>query len=138
MAQEIASERDITPHEALIGLVRTAAARAAWVDTVIGEAMRQHVEAGGDPLAPPSKVKPWLKESRNERTLAARTAKAAVDAGVMVALERRLDMEGQLVADALSAALDVLGLDPEQRLAALGAAQQRLLTSGDSSGTDGA
>lgn len=44
-----------------------------------------------------------------------------------VTYERHLDGEGQLVADALAAALDVLGLTEEQRMAALGAAQQRLL-----------
>lgn len=44
-----------------------------------------------------------------------------------VTLERHLDDEGQLVADALAAALDVLGLTEEQRIAALGAAQARLL-----------
>jgi hypothetical protein len=45
----------------------------------------------------------------------------------MVALERRLDLEGELVASALSAALDALELDHEQRVKALGAAQQHLL-----------
>lgn len=44
-----------------------------------------------------------------------------------IVLERQRDLEGQLVADALAAALDVLGLTEEQRIAALGAAQQRLL-----------
>lgn len=130
MAQEIAAERDITPHEALLGLVRTASARAAWTDTVIVNAMREHVDAGGDPLKPPPEIGPWLKQSREERKLAAATAKQAVDAGVMVALERRLDMEGELVAAALSAALDAIDLQPEQRMAALGAAQQHLLGAG--------
>jgi hypothetical protein len=46
-----------------------------------------------------------------------------------VVLERHRDLEGQLVADALTAALDVLGLSSEQRVAALGAAQRRLLDS---------
>lgn len=46
-----------------------------------------------------------------------------------IVLERQRDLEGQLVADALAAALDVLGLTEEQRSAALGAAQQRLLDS---------
>jgi hypothetical protein len=89
--------------------------------------MREHIDAGGDPLKPPSDLVPWLKQSREERKLAATTAKQAVDAGVMVALERRLDLEGELVAAALSAALDALDLNHEQRLAALGAAQQHLL-----------
>lgn len=127
MAQEIAAEHNITPNEALLSLVRTASARAAWTDTIIANRMHDHVQDGGDPLKPPDDVLPWLRQSREERRLAATTAKQAVDAGVMVALERRLDLEGELVATALSAALDALGLDHEQRVLALGAAQQHLL-----------
>ena len=130
MAQELAAERNITPHEALLGLVRTASARAAWTDAIVANAMHEHVEAGGDPFKPPQELMSWLKQSREERKLAAGTAKQAVDAGVMVALERRLDLEGELVATALSAALDALDLQPEQRMAALGAAQQHLLGAG--------
>ena len=111
MAHDIAAERNITPHEALLDLVRTATGRAAWVDNVLAAQMREHVEAGGDPLKPPPSLTKWLAQSRDERKLAAATAKQAVDAGVMVALERRLDLEGELVATALSAALDVLDLD---------------------------
>lgn len=44
-----------------------------------------------------------------------------------IVLERQRDLEGQLVADALAAALDALGLTEEQRITALAAAQQRLL-----------
>jgi hypothetical protein len=131
MAQEISAERNITPHEALLDLVRTATGRAAWVDGVIAQQMREHVEEGGDPLKPPPSLTKWLAQSRMERKLAASTAKAAVDAGVMVALERRLDLEGELVASALSAALDALDLDHEQRVRALGAAQQHLLGTGE-------
>lgn len=130
MAQELAAEHNITPHEALLGLVRTASARAAWTDTIIATRMREHVDNGGDPLQPPDDVMPWLRQSREERKLAANTAKQAVDAGVMVALERRLDMEGELVAAALGAALDAVELTQEQRMAALGAAQQHLLVAG--------
>jgi hypothetical protein len=130
MAQELANEHNITPHEALLGLVRTASARAAWTDLIVANTMREHVEGGGDPLKPPSGVLPWLAQSRLERKIAAGTAKQAVDAGVMVALERRLDMEGELVASALAAALDSLELDHEQRVKALGAAQQHLLGAG--------
>lgn len=130
MAQELANEHNITPHEALLNLVRTATARAAWTDQIIAQQLREHVDAGGDPLKPPSEVKGWLAQSRLERKLAATTAKQAVDAGVMVALERRLDLEGELVAAALSAALDSLELGHEQRMRALGAAQQLLLEAG--------
>jgi hypothetical protein len=130
MAQELAAERNITPHEALLGLVRTATGRAAYVDTIITERLREHVDAGGNPLDPPPELLPWLRQSREERKVAATTAKQAVDAGVMVALERRLDLEGELVASALGAALDVLELTHEQRVAALEAAQGRLLEAG--------
>lgn len=130
MAQELAAERNITPHEALLGLVKTAAARAAWTDNIIFQQLREHVANGGDPLRPPDELKPWLAQSREERKLAAGTAKQAVDAGVMVALERRLDLEGELVAAALGAALDALDLPHEQRVAALEAAQGRLLEAG--------
>jgi hypothetical protein len=131
MANEIATERNITPHEALLGLVRTATGRAAYVDSIISERLREHIADGGDPLKPPEEILPWMRQSREERKLAAGTAKQAVDAGVMVALERRLDLEGELVASALAAALDSLDLAPEQRMKALGAAQQHLLGAGE-------
>jgi hypothetical protein len=130
MAQNIAAEHNITPHEALLGFVRTATARAAYVDTIISERLRDHVANGGDALNPPDEITKWLAQSRAERKLAATTAKQAVDAGVMVALERRLDLEGELVATVLGGVLDSLGLDHEQRMAALGTAQQLLLEAG--------
>lgn len=136
MAQEIATEHNITPHEALLGLVRTASARAAWTDTIIVNAMREHVDAGGDPLKPPEGLTPWLRQSREERKLAATTAKQAVDAGVMVALERRLDLEGELVASVLGGVLDKLNLDHEQRVTALTTAQQLLLEAGGQTGPE--
>lgn len=126
MAREIAGEQKITPQEALLGLVRTAAARAAWTDTIIVAKLRRHVAGGGDPDDPPPELVPWLRLSRDERVVAMRTSKAAVDAGVMQALERRLDMEGEVVADALGAVLDVLDLDHDQRVHALGVAQAAL------------
>jgi hypothetical protein len=130
MAQDIAREQNITPHEALLGLVRTATARSAYIDTVISARLREHVEEGGDPLKPPRDMLGLLKQSREERRLAALTAKQAVDAGVMAALERRLDLEGELVANVLSGVLDSLNLSHEQRMSALGTAQQLLLEAG--------
>ena len=44
-----------------------------------------------------------------------------------IVLERQRNLEGQIVADALAAALDVLGLTEEQRITGLAAAQQRLM-----------
>lgn len=126
-ALDIARQEDISPSDALLSMVRTAVGRAAYVDGVLAEKLRLHVADGGSPLDPPAELKPWLGQSRLERKLAAQTAKMAVDAGVMAAIERRLDIEGTLVADALTAALDVLGLDADARMRALGAAQERLM-----------
>lgn len=126
-AMEIARQENVTPAEALLSLVRTAMGRAAYVDNLLTGKLSRHIGEGGDPLDPPADVKVWMRESRNERLLAAKTAKAAVDAGVMMALAQRTDLEGGLVADAVAAALDALELSSDQRIKALGAAQQRLL-----------
>lgn len=126
MAQEAAAFENVTPQEALLGFVRAAAGRSAWLDEIVKDKVRQHVEAGGSPLDPPDEVVRWLRQARDERVAATRTAKAAVDAGVMTALERRLDMEGEVVASTLAAVLDALGLDQEQRIFALGVAQAKL------------
>lgn len=124
---DIAKQENVSPTEALVSLVRTAMGRAAYMDSVLMELQRKHVEEGGDPLDPPSSVQTWLRQSRQERALAAKTAQGAINAGVMIALAQRADLEGGLVADALTAALDTLGLSTEQRMKALGAAQERLL-----------
>lgn len=125
---ELAGNAGISPTEALLKLVSVSMSRAGYVDLVLEEALKKHIADGGDPLDPPASLKPWLKESRQERLTAGRLAKAAVDAGVMEALGRRLDLEGGLVADALTAALDALELPQEDRMKALGAAQERLLS----------
>lgn len=124
---ELAKVEGISPTEALLKLVSVSMSRTAYVDLVLESALRKHIEDGGDPLSPPAALRPWLKESRQERLVAGRLAKAAVDAGVMDSLKRRLDLEGGLVADALAAALDALELGQEDRMRALGAAQERLL-----------
>lgn len=62
------------------------------------------------------------------RIITQRCKLEGVEAPTQVALAHRLDMEGGLVADALTAALDALGLTQEDRMRALGAAQERLLS----------
>lgn len=124
---EISRKENISPVEALLSLTQTAMGRSSYIESVLVEKLKAHVEKGGDPLRPPAYLHEWLEESRQERKLAAQTAKQAIDAGVMVALAQQRDLDGSLVADAVAAALDSLPLEPEQRMKALGAAQQRLL-----------
>jgi len=124
---ELAAELDVSPYEALLLSVRQAGGRAAWADLQLRDAVARHAGEGGITSIPPKGVMFWLEESRKERALLVRAAQTAVQAGVAAALVQRLELEGAAVADAVTAALDALDLTAEQRVAALGAAQQRLL-----------
>lgn len=121
-ALDIARELNVTPWEALLKSVRVAAARAAWVDQQLADAVRRN---DGEPGTP--EVKGWLKESRLERTLLARMAKSAVDAGVAERLVRQTELEGEIVAEVIGRVLDKLGLPPEQRVLAFDEAHRQLL-----------
>lgn len=122
VALDVARELDVSPWEALLLAVRRAAGRVAWVDEQLTLATREN---DGNPAAQP--VLRWLAESRKERALLARTAKAAVDAGVAERLVRQVELEGRVVAEVLGRVLDRLELGPDQRVAAFEAAQEALL-----------
>lgn len=123
MALEVAAELNVSPWDALLLATRRAAGRVAWVDQQLTEATRA---ADGD-VAASRDVSRWLSESRKERALLARTAKAAVDAGVAERLVRQVELEGRVVAEVLGRVLDRLELDAELRLRAFGLAQEELL-----------
>lgn len=122
-ALDVARELNISPWEALLKNVRLAAGRVAWVDGQLSEAVSRN---DGDMQKP--EVARWLKESRLERTLMAKMAKAAIDGGVAERMVRQVELEGQLVAAAVVAALDKLELTIEQRTLALETAHQHLLS----------
>lgn len=119
---EVARELDVSPWEALLKATRLAAGRVAWVDVKLAEAV---AASDGEPGSPA--VRRWLDESRRERTLMARTAKAAVDAGVAERLVRQVELEGRLVAEVLGRTLDALELTAEQRQTAFATAHRELL-----------
>lgn len=135
-ALDIARELNVTPWEALLKSVRVAAGRAAWVDAQLADATRR---SDGDAANP--EVKGWLKESRLERTLLARMAKAAVDAGVAERLVRQVELEGEIVAEVIGRVLDKLELTSEQRVLAFDEAHRQLLAlespSGEASTVEG-
>jgi hypothetical protein len=122
MALEIAREEQVSPWDALLRATRLAANRVAWVDRQLAEVVARH---DGEPFA--AEVRAALKESRQERTLLARTAKAAVDAGVAERLVRQVELEGRLVAEVLGRTLDQLELTAEQRQTAFVVAHRELL-----------
>jgi len=129
-AMELAAELDVSPYEALLLSVRQAAGRVAWTDLQLRDAEAGHRGDGGTSSVPSKDVKFWLGESRKERSLLVKAAQTAVQAGVAAALVQRMELEGAAVADAVTAALDALDLTDEQRMSALGAAQERLLALG--------
>jgi len=119
---DVARELQVSPWDALLLSTRLAAGRVAWVDRQLVEATRAD-DGGAGSVA----VGRWLKESRLERTLLARTAKAAVDAGVAERLVRQVELEGRLVAEVLGRTLDALELTAEQRQVAFAVAHRELL-----------
>lgn len=121
-AMRVAREDDISPWEALLKTTRLASNRVTWVDQQLAEAV-----AAEDGDQGSARVRGWLKESRAERTLLARTAKAAIDAGVAERLVRQVELEGRLVAEVLGRTLDALDLTAEQRQVAFATAHRELL-----------
>lgn len=122
VAMTVAREENISPWDALLRATRLAANRVAWVDQRLAEVVARH---DGEPFS--AEVRAALKESRNERTLLARTAKAAVDAGVAERLVRQVELEGRLVAEVLGRTLDALELSQDQRQTAFAVAHRELL-----------
>jgi hypothetical protein len=118
---EAVRELNVQPHEALLLTVRVAAGRVAGVDKELARVLAAH---DGDMTHP--EVQLLLRTSRMERSLLSKTAKAAVEAGVAERLVRQVELEGQLVANALHAVLGVLPLAPEWREYALRVAQAQL------------
>jgi hypothetical protein len=129
-ALDIARELNVTPWEALLKSVRVAAARAAWVDQQLADSVRRH---DGEMAA--AEIRGWLKESRLERTLLARMAKAAVDAGVAERIVRQTELEGEIVAEVIGRVIDKLALTAEQRVLAFDEAHRQLLALEAPSGT---
>jgi hypothetical protein len=125
----LADEENVSPWDALLIAVKRRSARVRWCDSVVQHIIDEHrkrclLEGEGDPDVPPDDARKWLTESRNEERLMTRAAKMAVDAGVADAMIRRVEREGQLMADAMFAALDTLDLSHEQRMMALNKMQE--------------
>lgn len=132
---DVAREVQISPWDALLYAVRLAAGRVMYVDAQLREATHAN---DGDMMAPA--VKYWLHQSRLERTLMAKSAKAAIDAGVAERLVRQAELDGRIIAGALAAAIDALpGLSSSDRFTALSAGQRYLLEleSGEALDVDG-
>lgn len=129
-AMDVARELNITPWDALLKSVRVAAGRAAWVDAQLADAVRRNDGESGAP-----EVKGWLRESRDERMIMSRVAKAAIDAGVAERMVRQTELEGEIVAEVIGRVLDKLDLPQEKRVLAFDEAHRQLLALEAPSGT---
>lgn len=125
---DVAAELDVTPWEALLKSVRLAAGRSAWVDEQLRIAVKESTTGpndGEEPAVDP-RIRFWLPESRKERTLLARFAKAAIDAGVAERQIRNAELEGQIIAQVIGRVIDRLELDAEKRVHAFDIAHHEL------------
>jgi hypothetical protein len=98
-------ELQVTPWDALLASVRLAAGRVEWTDQQLTDQVRA---CDGD--MNDVRVLRWLRESRLERSLLAKSAKAAVDAGVAERLVRQTELESSIIVRVLGRTLDDLGL----------------------------
>lgn len=128
MALDVARELNVSPWEALLKGVRLAAGRVAWVDAQLERAVREATTGENDGgTADTVAVSRWMTESRKERALMARTAAAAINAGVAERMVRQVELEGQIVAEVLGRVIDKLGLEPDKRMFAFEEAHRQLL-----------
>lgn len=124
-----AGELDVNPWDAILGEVRRAAYRAAWIDERIEidvRRERQLMETNGDGFEDlvkfeyavrirSSELREWIEQSRKERVHLTKVAADAVRAGLSERYIDSLRAEAQMIAQALTKALDAADLDASQR-----------------------
>lgn len=127
--EQIAANHNISQSRVsrIITEIRDSIPQASKTDAALLDLERLHALLAG--VMPAARQGETKASGAALRIIERRAKMLGLDATepLSIVLERQRDLEGQLVADALAAALDVLGLTEEQRITALGAAQQRLL-----------
>lgn len=121
-------EIQISPWEAMLTEVRTAAGRAAWIDQRVTDEIRREARAqeaadadGSDDEAArwearhaARELREWLKLSREERAHMASVSRQAVQAGLSERYIESVQTEARMIAEVLSRALSAAELTPEQ------------------------
>lgn len=126
-AFEISEYENVSPWDALLLAVRRRAARVRAIDKILDAAWQAHREREeGNPNVPGPEVRTWLAESRDEERLLIRASKMAIDAGVAEESLRRSKLDGKRIVDTLIAGIDVLDLEPGQRMKALAAVHNKM------------
>jgi myo-inositol-1-phosphate synthase len=139
-----AGELNVSPWEAILGEVRRSAYRAAWIDERVQlEAMRERslIDSNGVDFEKATdyeiavrlrgqELREWIRESRDERKHLTKVSADAVRAGLSERYIDSLRAEAQMIAKALTKALDAADLDASQRARASAALREALADMG--------
>lgn len=137
-------ELNVNPWDAILGEVRRSAYRAAWIDERIDiDARRERrlMESEGADFEKQTdfeiavrirseELRAWIEQSRKERAHLTKVAADAVRAGLSERYIDSLRAEAQMIASALSKALDAANLSGSQRAAASEALREALAEMG--------
>lgn len=119
-AHAIARILDVDPWEVLEVAMRRAYAWSAWYQGKLAT-----VESDED-LRPGGLAYDWVKASERTTEQAARYAKMALDAGVAERQVQQVELQGQLIAQVLSATLHELGMTDADEIRARGIMERAL------------
>lgn len=139
-----AGELNVNPWDAILGEVRRSAYRAAWIDERVDidvRRERQLMESNGVDFEKQtdfelavrirsSELREWIEQSRKERQHLTKVAADAVRAGLSERYIDSLRAEAQMIAQALTKALDAASLTPQQRADASEALREALAEMG--------
>jgi myo-inositol-1-phosphate synthase len=137
-------ELNVNPWDAILGEVRRSAYRAAWIDERIDlEAKRERalIDSGAGDFEKATdyeiavrlrgdELRQWIEQSRKERAHLTKVAADAVRAGLSERYIDSLRAEAQMIARALTKALDAADLDDSQRARASAALREALADMG--------
>lgn len=139
-----AGELNVNPWDAILGEVRRSAYRAAWIDERIDldvrreRALMESEGAGFEKMSDfelavrirSGELREWIEQSRKERAHLTKVASDAVRAGLSERYIDSLRAEAQMIAQALTKALDAANLTPQQRADASAALREALSAMG--------
>lgn len=139
-----AGELNVNPWDAILGEVRRSAYRAAWIDERVDLDVRREralMETNGADFEDlvkfeyavrnrSSELREWIEQSRKERAHLTKVAADAVRAGLSERYIDSLRAEAQMIAQALTKALDAASLTPQQRADASAALREALAEMG--------
>jgi uncharacterized protein YqeY len=137
-------ELNVSAWDAILGEVRRSAYRAAWIDERVDlEARRERalIDSDGGDFEKATdyeiavrlrgdELRQWIEQSRKERAHLTKVAADAVRAGLSERYIDSLRAEAQMIAQALTKALDAAELTPIQRARASEALREALADMG--------